>query len=166
MVLLAQFNSRAVTIALWMAGQAKHVGLFEFGEPPTFSTVPKAYGKELKSYVDALRHDDEWYEVIGGERGEGAIIVSKLQRQVDFAVYLVDRTANFVPCESSARYCTRCGLPRRLAHSQDLARAGPDVGMDLSQLRLGERFEPRHAPRHERPVVEHGPQAFLLQRNG
>ena len=46
--------------------------------PPTFSTVPNAYGKELKSYVDALRHDDEWYEVIGGEQGEGAIIVSQL----------------------------------------------------------------------------------------
>ena len=70
------------------------------GLPPTFSTMPKSYSKELKSHVDALRHDDEWYEVIGGERGEGAIIVSKLPRQVDFAAYLADRTANLVPCES------------------------------------------------------------------
>jgi hypothetical protein len=68
--------------------------------PPTFSTKPKAYSKELKSNVDGLRLDDEWYEVIGGEQDEGAIIISKLPRQVDFAAYLADRTANFVTCES------------------------------------------------------------------
>lgn len=68
--------------------------------PPTFSTKPKSYDKELKSYVDALRLDDEWYEVIGGEQDEGAIIVSKLPRKVDFAAYLTNRTANFVPVES------------------------------------------------------------------
>lgn len=68
--------------------------------PGTFSTMPKSYDRELKSHVDALRLDDEWYEVIGGERGEGAMIVSKLPRKVDFAAYLADRTANFVPVES------------------------------------------------------------------
>jgi len=68
--------------------------------PPTFSTMPKSYDKELKSHVDALRLDDEWYKVIGGEKGEGAIIISKFPRKVDFAAYLADRTANFVPCES------------------------------------------------------------------
>jgi hypothetical protein len=67
---------------------------------PPFSTMPKSYNKELKSHVDALRLDDEWYEVIGGEKGEGAIIVSKLPRKVDFAAYLADRTANFVAVES------------------------------------------------------------------
>jgi hypothetical protein len=68
--------------------------------PPTFSTKPKAYDKQLKSNVDGLRFDDEWYEVIGGEDDEGAIIISKLPRQVDFAAYLADRTANLVTCES------------------------------------------------------------------
>jgi hypothetical protein len=68
--------------------------------PPTFSTMPKSYDKELKAHVDGLRFDDEWYDVIGGERGEGAIIVSKLPRKVDFAAYLADRTANFVAVES------------------------------------------------------------------
>lgn len=68
--------------------------------PSTFSTMPKSYDRELKSHVEALRLDDEWYEVIGGERNEGAIIVSKLPRQVDFAAYLMDRTANLVPVES------------------------------------------------------------------
>ncbi len=68
--------------------------------PAYFSTMPKSYDRELKSHVDALRLDDDWYEVIGGERGEGAMIVSKLPRKVDFAAYLADRTANFVPVES------------------------------------------------------------------
>ncbi len=68
--------------------------------PPTFSTMPKSYSKELRSHVDALRMDDEWFEVIGGEHDEGAIIISKLPRQVDFAAYLADRTANLVTCES------------------------------------------------------------------
>ena len=70
------------------------------GLEPPFSTMPKSYDKELKAHVDALRLDDDWYEVIGGERGEGAIIVSKLPRKVDFAAYLADRTANFVTVES------------------------------------------------------------------
>jgi hypothetical protein len=70
--------------------------------PSPFSVKPKAYSKELKSHVDALRWDDEWFEVIGGEQGEGAIIISKLPRQVDFAAYLADRTANFVTCGSVA----------------------------------------------------------------
>lgn len=68
--------------------------------PSHFSTKPKAYSRELKSHVDALRWDDEWFEVIGGEDDEGAIIISKLPRKVDFAAYLADRTANFVVCET------------------------------------------------------------------
>ncbi len=68
--------------------------------PSPFSSMPKSYDKELKSHVDALRLDDDWYEVIGGERGEGAIIISKLPRKVDFAAYLADRTANLVAVES------------------------------------------------------------------
>lgn len=68
--------------------------------PPNFSSMPKSYDKELKAHVDALRLDDDWYEVIGGEQDEGAIIVSKLPRQVEFAAYLADRTANIVPIES------------------------------------------------------------------
>lgn len=68
--------------------------------PSTFSTMPKAYDRDLKAHVDALRLDDDWYDVIGGEKDEGAVIVSKLPRPVDFAAYLTDRTANFVPVES------------------------------------------------------------------
>lgn len=68
--------------------------------PSPFSSMPKSYDKELKAHVDALRMDDEWYEVIGGTHDEGAIIISKLPRRVDFANYLADRTANVVAVES------------------------------------------------------------------
>ncbi|MBX7432214.1 long-chain-fatty-acyl-CoA reductase [Mycobacterium sp. Y57] len=83
-----------------MTELAKHTYDAIMELPSTFSVMPKSYDKELKSHVDALRLDDDWYEVIGGERGEGAMIVSKLPRKVDFAAYLADRTANFVPCET------------------------------------------------------------------
>jgi len=68
--------------------------------PPSFSTKPKAYNRELKTHVDALRLDDEWFEVIGGRDDEGAMVVSKLPRKVDFAAHLADRTANFVAVDS------------------------------------------------------------------
>ena len=68
--------------------------------PPTISTSPKAYDRELKAHLDPLRLDDDWYRVIGGEAGEGAIIVSQLQEPVDFAGMLADRTANLVPANS------------------------------------------------------------------
>lgn len=70
------------------------------GLAPSFSTRPKSYDRQLKSFVDALRMDDEWYEVIGGRENEGAIIISKLPRPVDFSAHLQDRTANLVPVES------------------------------------------------------------------
>lgn len=70
--------------------------------PPTLSTKPKAYDRELKAHVDALRLDDDWYRVIGGENDEGAIIVSQLPDSVDFAGMLGDRTANLVPADTLA----------------------------------------------------------------
>jgi len=68
--------------------------------PPTCSTLPKSYNKELKSHIDSLFLDDDWYQVIGCEQGEGGVIVSQLPRRVDFSAYLQDRTSNLVPVES------------------------------------------------------------------
>lgn len=68
--------------------------------PPTCSTKPKSYDRELQANVDMLRLDDDWYQVIGCEEGEGGIIVSQLPRRVEFSAYLQDRTANLVPVES------------------------------------------------------------------
>lgn len=68
--------------------------------PPSCSTKPKSYNRELKSNVDSLRLDDDWYRVIGCEEGEGGIIVSQLPRRVEFSAYLQDRTANLVAVDS------------------------------------------------------------------
>ncbi|MNI27683.1 Acyl-CoA reductase (LuxC) [compost metagenome] len=67
--------------------------------PNTLSTVPKRYDQNLKAHVDALRLDDEWYQVIGGKDGEGAIICSQIPEPVSFATLLDDRTANLVPVD-------------------------------------------------------------------
>ncbi|MFK8333061.1 acyl-CoA reductase [Pseudomonas sp. BJa5] len=69
------------------------------GLPNTLSTRPKQYDQHLKAHVDALRLDDEWYRVIGGRDGEGAIICSQLPEPVSFAASLDDRTANLVPVD-------------------------------------------------------------------
>ncbi|MCY1253288.1 Acyl-CoA reductase (LuxC) [compost metagenome] len=68
--------------------------------PNTLSTAPKRYDQKLKAEVDALRLDDEWYHVIGGKDGEGAIICSQIPEPVSFATQLDDRTANLVPVDS------------------------------------------------------------------
>jgi hypothetical protein len=67
--------------------------------PNTLSTVPKRYDQGLKAEVDALRLDDEWYKVIGGLDGEGAVICSQIPESVSFATRLDDRTANLVPVD-------------------------------------------------------------------
>ncbi|WP_166362126.1 acyl-CoA reductase [Pseudomonas akapageensis] len=67
--------------------------------PNTLSTVPKRYDQTLKAEVDALRLDDEWYKVIGGKDGEGAVICSQIPESVSFATRLDDRTANLVPVD-------------------------------------------------------------------
>jgi len=78
-------------------GQYVHEAML--GLPNTLSTRPRHYDQQLKAHVDALRLDDEWYKVIGGRDGEGAIICSQLPEPVSFAASLDDRTANLVPVD-------------------------------------------------------------------
>jgi hypothetical protein len=68
--------------------------------PESISTKPKAYDRELRENVDALRLEGEWFHVIGGQDDEGAIIVSQLPDAVEFSTLLNDRTANLVPIDS------------------------------------------------------------------
>lgn len=68
--------------------------------PTGLSTRPKSYDPELRTHVDSIRLQDEFYRVIGGESGEGCIIVSQLPDPVDFVEFLADRTANIVPVEA------------------------------------------------------------------
>jgi hypothetical protein len=68
--------------------------------PSDLSTKPKKYDPQLKANVDALRLSDDWYEVIGGRDGEGAVIVSRLAEPVNFVETLADRTVNLVPVDT------------------------------------------------------------------
>ncbi|MFM5930487.1 MAG: acyl-CoA reductase [Novosphingobium sp.] len=68
--------------------------------PAALSTKPKRYDPDLKSQVDMLRLNDDFYTVFGGEQGEGAVIVSHTPDRVDFWEYLADRTVNLVPVDT------------------------------------------------------------------
>jgi hypothetical protein len=68
--------------------------------PEHISTPAKTYDAELRSHVEALRLQDDWYEMFGGADNEGAVIVSHLPQPVEFAGLLADRTANIVPVDS------------------------------------------------------------------
>jgi hypothetical protein len=68
--------------------------------PPYFSSKSLKYPRELKAHVDALRLDDEFYNVIGGEADEGAVIVCQLTEAVEFSAMLDDRAVNIVPVDS------------------------------------------------------------------
>jgi hypothetical protein len=68
--------------------------------PPHVSTKPKRYDLDLKAKVDSLRLTDEWFNVVGGEEGEGAVIVSHTSDPVDFYEYLTHRTVNLIPVDT------------------------------------------------------------------
>lgn len=70
------------------------------GLPEGLSTKPKRYDPELRENVESLRLQDDWYRVIGGENGEGCVIVSQLSDPIDFASLLADRTVNIVPVDT------------------------------------------------------------------
>jgi Acyl-CoA reductase (LuxC) len=68
--------------------------------PSDLSTKPKRYDPALKAQVDTLRLNDDWYTVIGGKDGEGAVIVSHTADRVEFYEYLADRTVNLIPVDT------------------------------------------------------------------
>jgi hypothetical protein len=67
--------------------------------PPAISTKPKVVNRELLEHVDASRLLDDWYRVIGGDEGEGAVIVSQFDEPVDYSAMLSGRIANVVPVD-------------------------------------------------------------------
>ena len=67
--------------------------------PENVSTPCREMDAELRDSVNAIRLDDDWFTVIGGERDEGAVIVSHLAHPVDFAPRLSKRVANLVPVD-------------------------------------------------------------------
>jgi hypothetical protein len=80
-------------------GQLVHEELLAL--PAKLSTAPKTYDAELRSNVESLRYQEEWYTVIGGEHDEGCVIISHLPDPVEFANLLADRTVNLVPVGSA-----------------------------------------------------------------
>ncbi len=68
--------------------------------PEVLTTKPKRYDPSLKSQVDTLRYSPDFYTVIGGEQGEGAVIVSHTADRVDFWEFLADRTVNLIPVDT------------------------------------------------------------------
>jgi hypothetical protein len=68
--------------------------------PEVVTTKPKRYDPELKKQVDTLRLTDDFYTVVGGQQGEGAVLVSHTSDRVPFWEYLADRTINLIPVDT------------------------------------------------------------------
>jgi hypothetical protein len=69
--------------------------------PQSVSGPHKAFDPELKAELDGLRLCDFGdYDLFGGRRNEGAVIVSRTGKPVDFAHRLACRVANIVPVSS------------------------------------------------------------------
>lgn len=71
--------------------------------PEIVSTAPRYPNRELLDHLEASRMTDDFYRVIGGERHEGAIVVSQFDEPVDYSPMLSGRVANIVPVDSIDR---------------------------------------------------------------
>jgi Acyl-CoA reductase (LuxC) len=69
------------------------------GLPAVISTPPLHPDRELYEHIEASRLTEDWYRVIGGDRREGAIIVSQFDSAVDYSAMLSGRVANIVPVD-------------------------------------------------------------------
>ncbi|HWE33261.1 MAG TPA: acyl-CoA reductase [Solirubrobacteraceae bacterium] len=67
--------------------------------PEAVSTPVRHFDPELRANLDALKTAPDFYRVIGGIDGEGAVIVSQLDQPVEFHRSLSGRVANVVPVD-------------------------------------------------------------------
>jgi Acyl-CoA reductase (LuxC) len=67
--------------------------------PSFISTAPRYPSRELLDHVEASRMTEDFYRVIGGERREGAVVVSQFDEPVDYSPMLAGRVANVVPVD-------------------------------------------------------------------
>jgi hypothetical protein len=83
--------------------RAGELGEAIYGEllalPESVSTKAKRFDPELRASIEALRSAPDFYRVIGGMNGEGAVIVSQLDEPVEFHRSLSGRVANLVPVD-------------------------------------------------------------------
>jgi hypothetical protein len=68
--------------------------------PESISTTPKVVNRTLAEHLDGSRLTDDWYRVYGGERSEGAVVVSQIDEPVHYSTMLSGRVANIVPVDS------------------------------------------------------------------
>ncbi len=68
--------------------------------PDAVSTKPKVVNRTLLEHIEGSRLTEDWYRVYGGERAEGAIIVSQIDEPVHYSTMLSGRVANIVPVDS------------------------------------------------------------------
>ncbi|WP_081665203.1 acyl-CoA reductase [Mycobacterium sp. UM_CSW] len=68
--------------------------------PAVVSTPPRYPSRELLDHLESSRMADDFYRVIGGERREGAIVVSQFDQPVDYSPMLSGRVANIVPVDN------------------------------------------------------------------
>ncbi|MFW9997060.1 MAG: acyl-CoA reductase [Candidatus Odinarchaeota archaeon] len=73
--------------------------LYEYmqDQDPALSTRPKYFPESLKSKIDGIRYGNEFYSVIGGENGEGAVITSLCGEPVEF--FPSCKTVNVIPVD-------------------------------------------------------------------
>ena len=70
--------------------------------PSTISNGPSRFDPELRSELEALRHQDDFFKLItrdGQLDKTGAVIVSQFSEQVDFPKLLYGRVGNVVPVD-------------------------------------------------------------------
>ena len=70
--------------------------------PEHISTPAKRFDPELRAQLDGLRHSPDFYKVVGGTGGEGAVVISQLDEPVEFHRSLSGRVANLVPVSEPA----------------------------------------------------------------
>jgi hypothetical protein len=68
--------------------------------PESISTTPKVVNRTLAEHLEGSRLTDDWYRVYGGERSEGAVVVSQIDEPVHYSTMLSGRVANVVPVDS------------------------------------------------------------------
>ncbi|MFW9990789.1 MAG: acyl-CoA reductase [Candidatus Odinarchaeota archaeon] len=74
---------------------ARYLYRFMQEQDPSLSTRPKSFPASLKENIDSLRFMEGFYDVIGGEDGEGAVITSLAGEPVEF--FPSCKTVNVIP---------------------------------------------------------------------
>jgi hypothetical protein len=99
-------NARVIYV-IGDVGDVNRLGALIYDElqqlPESVSTPAKRFDPELRAQLDGLRASPDFYRVVGGSSGEGAVVVSQLDEPVEFHRALSGRVANLVPVDDVAQ---------------------------------------------------------------